>query len=144
MTSVNSARTPGHVVDAETRLHSAGEITTTTAGTVGGSVRVLDTKGAYFGGDLVLLINSADETTGNEIYTITFEGADNEAMDSNLVTLASIPVTAALVGKIVRHVSNWYHENTFKRYVRVRATLAGTTPILDYEAFLSKGTLPSG
>jgi hypothetical protein len=83
-----------------------------------------------------ILVKTIDRTTGDETYTFTVEV-------SNLVG-GSYTVVGTLAGvtAVGAYTLN-FDVDTIKKiastaaFVRITATLAGTTPILDYDAYLA-------
>lgn len=75
----------------------------------------------------VVASSVVDRTTGDETYTAVLQESDD---DSTFTACGPIiPITAAGMVLVPGFVS--------KRYVRVAFVLAGTTPILTFEAWLS-------
>jgi hypothetical protein len=67
-------------------------------------------------------LGNADNTVA-----VLFEGADNEAFDSNKITICAIAARQAVAGEII-HLPIPNH--TPKRFVRLTVTAAETTPSL--------------
>ena len=151
-------------LDVQTQLKDAGAVTTTAAAQVGGSDRVLDfgntTSGpaveqvAYTKAWLVIDVATLDRGTGDEAYEIAFQlsddasgnGAGFDAGDT-VVTKVVVPLgeevgpdadpdADATSGRVALLVDNERLGTVF-RFARVAHILAGTTPSINYQAFLS-------
>lgn len=152
-------------LDAETQLKDAGAVTTSAAGQVGGSDRVLDlgtdefrTNGSgldgqapFIKGDIVILPSAIDSGDGDEVYGIVIQLADTEAFDNIVVNRAILNLGEQLIGggspaaqndvkRYIMSVDNELGNRTF-RYMRIWTHCAGTTPSINYEAWLSKSTI---
>jgi hypothetical protein len=83
-----------------------------------------------------VLVKTIDRTTGDEAYTFTVEVSNLVGGSYTVVgTLAGVTAVGAYtilldVDTIKKLVSN-------AAFIRINATLAGTTPILDYDAYLA-------
>lgn len=138
--------------DALLELKDAGAVTVTnTAGTVASVARVLDVGDAFLDASLHVYISAIDIASNDEVYTVILQGSDSSTFASgvvNLVTLsfgkatpagiaadttvglaASVPVTNSLDGK------------TNFRYMRILTRVAGTTPSINYKAWLTRNPL---
>lgn len=82
-----------------------------------------------------ILVKSIDRTTGDETYTFTVEVSATSGGTYTVVgTLAG--VTAVGVYTILLDVDTVKKLLPTAAFVRINATLGGTTPILDYDAYL--------
>ena len=122
------------------RASSAAQITATTAET-GIS---LNPGTAYWSlGNIPLqtvavnfLVKTIDRTTGDEAYTLTVEVATTVGGSYTVVgTLAAL--TTAGVYTLLLDLDRVLKQVPGAAFIRVNATLAGTTPILDYDAYLA-------
>jgi hypothetical protein len=140
------------VLDALTQLKDAGAVTTSAADQVGGSARVLDLN-AYTEGFLVVDISAMDFTTGDETYVLIFQLSSSATFASDVHNKAAVAfglagglassgatndaaITTAARKRTVVQVDN-EHLGTVYRYARTFHVVAGTTPSIDYVAFLT-------
>lgn len=149
------------VVDANTILKDAGALTASAACQVGGSARVIDT-GASIGpsagmgdgpltpGTIVIDVTAMDITSTNEIYDIVLQGSPDAAFGTagNIVELATLSLGAKgpkrtdcdkddVIGRYLLPFVNWY-AGTHYRYLRLYVAIGGTTPSINFTAFMGK------
>jgi len=108
---------------------------------------IIDLGDGLVDGFLVIDLTACEIASGNEIYTVSLEGSDAEAMDSGSVCLAKkvfgnlvVPMDAALSasGRYVVPFRNEEGGATF-RYVRLSTLIAGTIATgINFSAFLAK------
>jgi hypothetical protein len=123
--------------DIDLLLKDAGAITSSAAAQVGGSARQIDVGGAsksLFEAELIIDVSAIDFTSANETYQIEVEVSDTSGFGSGVVDIVWIPVYA--VGRIRVGVSN-LKSGTAYRYMRLTTTVGGTTPSINYTAFLA-------
>lgn len=89
--------------------------------------------------DLVLFIKSIDTTTGNETYSFAVQVSDT--VSGSYEDVQTIAVNADVIAQPLVFA---FHPKTLKLvsgddagFLRLNATLGGTTPILNYWAFLA-------
>lgn len=151
-------------LDEATRLKDAGAVTTTAAAQVGGSDRVLDfgnlssgpavEQVAYTRGWLVIDVASIDRTTADEFYDLVYQLSDNASGDGTGFAAGDAVVPKAVIhlgeelgpdadadagtatGRIAVLVDNERLGTVF-RFARMAHVVGGTTPIINYQAFLS-------
>lgn len=153
--------------DAATQLKDAGAITSSAAAQVGGSDQVLDfgniTSGpaveqaAYTRAELVIDVSAFDFTTGDEVASIILQLSDNasgagtgfDASDT-IVTKAVVSMGAdggqaaaagaddeSATGRVRLGVDN-EHKGTVFRFARLFTVVGGTTPSINYQAWLAE------
>lgn len=114
--------------DANLLLRASASLTASADGTI------IDLGAGLVDGYLVIDLVSAEVATGNEIYTISLEGSNVEAMTSGSVCLAKkvfgnlvVPMDGAL-SAAGRYVVPFRNEEggTLYRYVRLSNLVAGT------------------
>lgn len=128
MTSRNS-----QTFDYALRLKDTGAITASAAAQVGGVAKVLDVGlGARMTGKVVIEISALDFTTTDETYDIALQGSDAAA--GTFVELGSIKVTAAQRYEL--HFVNAI-DKTLYQFLRLFTTVGGTTPSINYTAFVA-------
>ena len=86
--------------------------------------------------DVIVDIGILDTTTGDETYVLTVETDSELAFGDAPISQATLTATAT-----GRHVMSLNRDGITKldpnaTHVRIKATLAGTTPILDYGAHI--------
>lgn len=82
---------------------------------------------------LVLAVSACDGTTGDETYSFALQTDDNSSF-SSASTIATVAPTRAVAP--TRYVIGFPYSN--ERYIRLNATLGGTTPSITYTAFITK------
>lgn len=118
-------------------LKDAGAVTASGAATVAASPRVIDLGPAYAGSVRAIIDNSAlDSTDTNETYRVDIQGSNDITFATGVVVLGSVTATIASARNEAAF-SNNQGETTY-RYVRAFHTLAGTTPSINYTAFIAK------
>lgn len=129
-----------YVFDTDLELKAAGAIT----GSADGAI--LDIGSGFVDGDIVVDISALDNVTGDEKYTISLEGSNTADMTTGSVALAtkvfgdlSVPMDADLIAS-GRYVIPFRNEEggILFRYVRLSTAVAGTTPSIDFAAFIAK------
>ena len=117
----------------------AEDLNVTASGVLGSPV---DMKGYGFGkGTLVLDIAVSDDTTGDELYDIVHELSDDLAFTVPVedITITLVP---GELGRKLEPINNQIG-GVMYRYSRLRAVLAGTTPILTGTYFLGESINPN-
>ncbi len=120
--------------DAEMQLKDAGAVTATAAAQVGGSDKIQDLGAARFEGTVVVDASAIDATTGDETYDVTIEGSNSATFASGVVELASQKV--AETGRHEIFFTNQKADTTY-RYLRAKHVLGGTTPSINYTAWVA-------
>lgn len=125
-----------HTYDNLTLLKDAGAVTADGAGTVGGSARVLDLGDqAKTEGRLIVDTSAVDATTGDETQRIILQGCNAIGFGSGVAELASLAITS--VGRTEAMFSTRQGSTNY-RYVRVFTDVGGTTPSVNFTAYLAK------
>lgn len=142
------------VLDAGQQLKDAGAVTADGAGTVSAAAAVFDlgAANAYARFAVVIDWTAIDITTGDEAYDIQVQGAAasnfatpyilvNRKLGDSTVTLQ--PVDTAPSGRLVLFGDNVAMTSATDgsaeiatRYIRVYHDVAGTTPSINYTAFI--------
>lgn len=116
-------------------LKDAGAVTATGVATVAAVPRVLDLGPAAMQAKVVIDPSAIDFTSLDETYRVTLQGCNAIGFGAGVVELGSI-----LVGSAVRH--NLYFINrlgtTVYQFVRLNTTVGGTTPSINFTAFIAK------
>lgn len=135
-----------HTYDEALKIRAlAAAITSTETGSI-----ILDIGNAFAKGELVIPYSGLDATTGDEAYTFMLQGSPDAAFGtaSNITVLAmqriggatgAAPVGTAdaAAGTITVPFRNERNGTVF-RYVRLYTLLAGTSPSIVFQAFLTK------
>ena len=88
---------------------------------------------------LHITVEAIDASSGDETYSVALQMDDNSSFSSaTSVGSQTIPRTAAVGQKYELPIPTGVTE----RYVRVYATLGGTTPSLTYNAFITNKRMP--
>ena len=85
---------------------------------------------------IISVDTAADSTTGDETYAFAVETEDN-ATHTSATTVLSRTIAAASLTAGSIHTLPIPPEVTFDRYMRLYATLAGTTPSVTVTAWLA-------
>jgi hypothetical protein len=129
MTARNS-----HTYDNLLLLKDAAAVTASGAASVGGSPRVLDVGLGRINALAQIDTSALDATTGDETYMVAIQGSTV----LNFATFVELgEVSVAATGRNEAHFTN-QQGDTIYRYIRAYHTLAGTTPSINYTAFLAK------
>ncbi len=116
-------------------LKDAGAVTADGAATVASVARVLDLGLARMDAKVILDASAIDTTTGDETYRVSLQGCAAIGFGSGVVELGSVLMTAAERKEI--HFSNVAGGTTYQ-YVRIYTDVGGTTPSLNFTAFIAK------
>lgn len=140
-------------LDAGWQLKDAGLVAASAAGTVGGSAAYVDLGSAspYQRFALVVKWTACEVASGDEIYTIQVEGADDSSFTTNKTKLAlqkfgDSTVNLQSVDTPANGLAVIYGDNVIQtaatsystsRYLRVYTTVAGTVGTgMNFEAWL--------
>lgn len=154
---ITGASFHSYTMDADTELKDAGAVTATGRAQVSAADKILDfggvtsgpavTQVAYTPGVLVVDVDALDFVTGDESYVIQYQLSDNVAFASgNVAVRAELRLGVAAgqdvddqegLGRLVVHVDNEFLGTLF-RFASVAHLIAGTTPSINYRAFLSR------
>ncbi|OQY16380.1 MAG: hypothetical protein B6I36_10315, partial [Desulfobacteraceae bacterium 4572_35.1] len=85
---------PGFTFDTDLEMKDAGLVAASAAAQVDSAAKVLDVGSARVTGTLVVDVSAIEIASNDERYEIYVEGANEEAMDTTLVPLASIQLGA--------------------------------------------------
>lgn len=135
----------GYNFDKLLQLKDAGAITASAAAQVGGSNQILDMGPARF--DAVVRLNLTAITVGaDNAYDVIVQGSNSASFASGIENLASLNLgnTAVRDGGAQTSVVGIYElpvtneqADTVYRYLRLYTKVAGTTPSINYDAFLT-------
>lgn len=123
-------------LDAQLLVSDAQALTASGAST--SYIDIGQTKNLFDGEPLALVLVvdvAADHTTGDETYQFDLQGDDNTGFSSP-ATLASRTIAATSLTAASKHVIPVPVGTSVERYVRLYATLGGTTPSITFTAFL--------
>lgn len=136
--------------DAATELKDAGAVAANGPGMVSGAPRVVNVGVGLLSAVLVIDVNALDITTGDEGYVITLQGSTSATFASdvqNLVihragdsTTTGETVDSAIGRKTIPFMNQGRNGEPLP-YLRVYATVSGTTPSLDYRAWITKNPM---
>lgn len=122
-------------------LKAAGAITATAASLI------LDKGAARWDGRVIVDVSALDVSSGDESYELRVQVSNSSTFAATVNTVASFrlgdsTVTGgsadSVVGRYELGFSTEFNGTTF-RYVRINAVIAGTTPSINYTAFLATG-----
>ena len=127
-------------------LKDAGAITSSAAAQVGGSARQLDLGAARMDGRVIVDVTALDVANGDEIYTLEFQLSNTSGFGSGVVVSAALRLgdssttggsADSTTGRQELGVTNEVNGVTY-RYARMFTRCAGTSPSINYTAFLAK------
>lgn len=133
--------------DAATELKDAGALTASGAAQVGGAARVVNVGAGIINAVLVIDVDAIDITTGDEGYVIILQGSTSPTFASDVqnifvhragdstVTGESVDST---IGRRTFPISNQARDGSPLPYLRIYATISGTTPSVNFRAWLTK------
>lgn len=135
----------GYNFDKLLQLKDAGAVTASAAAQVGGSAAVLDMGPARF--DAMVRINLAAITvSADNAYDIVVQGSNSPTFASGIENLVSLNLgnTAVRDGGAQTSAPGIYElpvtneqADTVYRYIRIYTKVAGTTPSINFDAFLT-------
>lgn len=118
--------------DVNLALHVSAAITATGVG----SVAYFDVGGAYrFPAVAVVNVTASDFTTGDETYDVIIEGAAASSF-ATIKQLGSMTILGGVTGRFTILFDN-DQGGTVYQFIRVKFTLAGTTPSITSDVFLA-------
>lgn len=127
----------------------AAAITSSGNGTVAAAAKIADIGGAVALMEAVVDVNSLDVSSGDELYNVLIQGSTSATFASGIVTLGSLVLgDSSVTGESADSsiaatkrfsVPFWNVKyGVVFQYVRVRFVLAGTTPSLDAEVYVTE------
>jgi hypothetical protein len=131
----------GFTFDALDLLKAAGAITATAASSI------LDKGAARWDGRVIVDVSALDVANGDEAYELRVQLSNSSSFASGIQTVGAFKfgdssVTGGsadtVVGRYELGVSTEFN-GTIYRYIRINAVIAGTTPSINYVAFLATG-----
>jgi hypothetical protein len=135
-----------YTFDALTQLKDAGAVAASAAAQVASVAKILDMGAGRFDGTVVVDVSAIDVSSADEIYDIIIQGSNSASFASGVENLAQLNLAAAAVrdgggqvstvGRYELGVTN-EQADVIYRYVRAYTKVAGTTPSINYTAFLS-------
>lgn len=134
-----------YTFDALLQLKDAGAVTANGGAQVGGQAKILDMGAGRFDGTAVVNV-SAITTGADNAYDLIIQGSNSPSFASGVENLAQINLgnTAARDGGAQTSVPGMYEigvtneqADVIYRYVRAYVRVAGTTPSINFTAFLS-------
>lgn len=144
-------RETNYTLDTLLQLKDDGAVTATGSAQVGGSDEILDLGSAdvLCIGDVVIDVSAIDIASTDEVYNILLEGSDSSTFASGIEVLAACLLGdgTTLLGETTvdsdtgRYILPFRNERNGRkyRYVRLRHVISGTTPSINYTAFLCPG-----
>jgi hypothetical protein len=130
--------------DALLQLKDAGAVTADAAAQVGGSNQILDLGVGRVDAKVKLQVTALDVASGDERYVLTMQGSNSATFASGIVNLGSkqfgdssvtLESADSVVGEYEFAVTNDQNGSLY-RYVRMYTDVSGTTPSINYVAWL--------
>jgi hypothetical protein len=135
-----------YTFDALTQLKDAGAVAASAAAQVASTNKILDMGAGRFDGTVIVDVSAIDVSSADEIYDIVIQGSNSSTFASGIENLAQLNLAAAAVrdgggqvstvGRYEIGVTNEQVDIVY-RYIRAYTKVAGTTPSINYTAFLS-------
>jgi hypothetical protein len=135
-----------YTFDADLELKDAGAITASAAAQVDGAAKILDMGAARFDGLVLINVTALDIVSNDEEYNIIVQGSSSATFASDIENLAMLNLGAtevrdggakdSVVGIYELPVTNEAADTVY-RYIRIYIFIAGTTPSINFTAFLS-------
>lgn len=132
-----------YTLDDNLKMQTAGAVTASAAGT---SIR--DVGSGFMAGDLLVEVTAMDIVSNDEIYDIILQGSPDAAFGTagNIQELMALSLSAKEVkrsdsdkddvtGRFVLPFRNQWGATTY-RYLRLYIVVAGTTPSINFAAWL--------
>lgn len=133
--------------DIQTLLKDAGAITADAAAQVGGQAQILDLGPARMDAVVVVDVTAIDISSADENYRLVLQGSNSPTFASGIQNLAVLELGAtaarpggaadSLVGRYELMAANEQADVTF-RYCRMYTDVTGTTPSINYTAFMTE------
>jgi hypothetical protein len=127
-------------------LHDGGSITSSAAGEIGGSAKILDLGAGVVYGDIVVDVTELDVDSNNEIVTVGVQISDSSTFSSGYYQVASLALgdasplagdTDMTTGRYIIPFNNMIADGVAKRYLRLYFTVAGTVAGFNCTAYLA-------
>jgi hypothetical protein len=130
--------------DVALQLKDAGVVNATGAAQVGGATKVLHVGAGRYDAAAVIDVSAIDVTSGDESYQIEIQGSTAEDFSAGVVNLAILKLgDSTVTGESADSIPGRFelpftndHEGTLYPYLRAHHTIAGTTPSINYTAWL--------
>ena len=137
--------------DAATELKDAGSaVTGNGVATVGGVNRVVNIGPAFMSATLIVDVDLLDLSSNDEVYDLVLQGSTAPDFSSDVVNLLTVRVgkasatgesADAVAGRYARSFLNSKDGTKPYPYLRMSHKVAGTTPSINYRAFITKSIL---
>lgn len=133
--------------DAQMQLKDAGAITADAAAQVAAANAIIDLGAARVDGRVVVDVSAIDVVTGDEIHLVKTQFSNSSSFASGVIggTLLALGGATALVAESAASVVGRYElpftneiNGTTYRYMRLYTDVGGTTPSINYTAFVVK------
>jgi hypothetical protein len=141
-TGYRSART----VDTLLQLKDAGAIAASAAAQVGGSAKVLDLGTGFVKGNVMVDVTAMDVASGDEKYEIEVQlSSDSGFATGNVVagelklgdSTVAFGTVDSVIGRYMVPCTNEFGGTQY-RYMRLYTRVGGTSPSINYVAYLVK------
>lgn len=132
--------------DNATLLKDAGAITADAAAQVSASNKILDLGAARMDGRVIVDVSAIDVSSADEVYVLIAQFSNSSTFASGVIGGVALRLGAAaalqgesaasVVGRYELPVTNEINGTTY-RYMRMYTDVGGTTPSINYTAFLT-------
>lgn len=131
--------------DASMQLKDAGAVTADAAAQVASAARVVDLGAARFDGRVVVDVSAVDVASGDELYSVAIQLSNSQTFASGVVGGPGLRLghSSVLPGETASSAAGRYEfafsneiNGTVYRYARAYTDVSGTTPSINYIAFV--------
>ena len=139
-------RNTNRTIDTLLQLKDAGAIVASAAAQVGGVDKVVTLGSGRVDAIVQIDVTAMDVVTGDEVYDLYIEGSTSPTFASAVVPLGNMNLGGAtgnqgsavdLVGRYEIHFTN-ERNGTIYPYVRMYTKVGGTSPSINYVAYIVK------
>ena len=135
-----------YTIDTELQLRDAASVTASRRSQVSAANKIIDLGAGEVWGVILLDMTTIDFTTGDEVYNILAQVSNSATMASGVRNASGIIFGDAANGANDDTTVSERRElpftnrigTTVYRYLSLYEVLSGTTPILDFKAWLAK------
>lgn len=135
------------IFDTATQLKDAGAITADAPAQVGGANAILDLGLARVDARVVVDVSAIDVASGDELYNLRFQLSNSASFASGVIggPILQLGDSTVLIGESADSLVGRYEmgvcnevNGTLYRYARLYTDVGGTTPSINYTAYLVK------
>lgn len=146
MTSPSTGMRSVRTFDTLLQMKDAGAVTASAGAQVDGSAKVLDIGVGYLEASVVIDVSAIDNTSADEKYEIEWQLSNTADFSAGVIVASVLKLgdsstnggsADSVAGRYTLCVTNEF-VGTLYRYARLYHRIAGTTPSINYSAYLAK------